>query len=129
MRRHTLLALVCLLLAAPLVAAQSASPASYTNALTNFDFPDPTVIRAADGLYYAYATQASRGGPVATASGQAARTVTNHLDRTRGGVRSARWVDSADPTGAVGSAPGGRAAPGRGHRHTAGPAHGNTRAR
>jgi arabinan endo-1,5-alpha-L-arabinosidase len=62
MRRHTLLALAFLLLAAPLVAAQSASPASYKNALTDFDFPDPTVIRAADGLYYAYATQASRGG-------------------------------------------------------------------
>ena len=35
---------------------------SYTNPVLDADFPDPTVIRAADGLYYAYATQARRGG-------------------------------------------------------------------
>jgi arabinan endo-1,5-alpha-L-arabinosidase len=29
----------------------------YTNPVLDFDFPDPTVIRAADGRYYAYATQ------------------------------------------------------------------------
>ncbi|HYE14044.1 MAG TPA: family 43 glycosylhydrolase, partial [Pyrinomonadaceae bacterium] len=30
----------------------------YTNPVFDFDFPDPTVIRATDGWFYAYATQA-----------------------------------------------------------------------
>jgi arabinan endo-1,5-alpha-L-arabinosidase len=30
---------------------------AYTNPVFNADFPDPTVIRASDGFYYAYATQ------------------------------------------------------------------------
>jgi arabinan endo-1,5-alpha-L-arabinosidase len=35
---------------------------SYTNPVVDADFPDPTVIRAPDGRYYAYATQTQRGG-------------------------------------------------------------------
>jgi arabinan endo-1,5-alpha-L-arabinosidase len=37
---------------------------SYTNPVFDFDFPDPTVIRASDGWFYAYATQ----GPVGDAT-------------------------------------------------------------
>ncbi len=36
--------------------------ASYTNPVLDADFPDPTVLRASDGLYYAYATQGDRDG-------------------------------------------------------------------
>jgi arabinan endo-1,5-alpha-L-arabinosidase len=39
-----------------------AAPASYTNPVLDADFPDPTVMRAADGLYYAYGTQTEREG-------------------------------------------------------------------
>lgn len=71
MRRCSVLALVCILTAAALATAQSRrrgrAPVprpriSYTNPVLNADFPDPTVIRGADGLYYAYATQTRRGG-------------------------------------------------------------------
>ncbi|MCA1615660.1 MAG: glycoside hydrolase family 43 protein [Acidobacteria bacterium] len=42
--------------------ARARLPASfYTNPVLDEDFPDPTVVRGADGFYYAYATQ----GPVA----------------------------------------------------------------
>jgi arabinan endo-1,5-alpha-L-arabinosidase len=36
--------------------------ASYVNPVIDADFPDPAVLKAADGLYYAYATQTQRGG-------------------------------------------------------------------
>lgn len=36
--------------------------ASFANPVLDSDFPDPTVVRAADGLYYAYATQTERDG-------------------------------------------------------------------
>lgn len=36
--------------------------ATYTNPVLDENFPDPTVIRAPDGAYYAYATQGERGG-------------------------------------------------------------------
>jgi len=36
--------------------------ATYTNPVLDADFPDPTVIRAGDGLYYAYGTQTQRDG-------------------------------------------------------------------
>jgi arabinan endo-1,5-alpha-L-arabinosidase len=39
-----------------------AAQASYVNPVLDADFPDPTVIRAPDGLYYAYATQTQRDG-------------------------------------------------------------------
>jgi arabinan endo-1,5-alpha-L-arabinosidase len=38
------------------------SAASYVNPVIDADFPDPTVIKAADGYYYGYATQTQRGG-------------------------------------------------------------------
>lgn len=34
----------------------------YANPVLDADFPDPTLIRAPDGFYYAYATQTFRGG-------------------------------------------------------------------
>jgi hypothetical protein len=39
-----------------------ASTQTYTNPVLDIDFPDPTVIRASDGTYYAYATQGERDG-------------------------------------------------------------------
>lgn len=36
--------------------------AAYTNPVLDSDFPDPAVIRAHDGYYYAYATQTQRDG-------------------------------------------------------------------
>jgi arabinan endo-1,5-alpha-L-arabinosidase len=36
--------------------------ATYVNPVLNADFPDPTVIKAPDGKYYAYATQSQRDG-------------------------------------------------------------------
>jgi len=41
---------------------QTLEPAAYRNPVLDADFPDPTVIRAADGLYYGYATQTQRDG-------------------------------------------------------------------
>ena len=38
-------------------AKPSRVPSTYTNPIYNEDFPDPTVIRASDGFFYAYATQ------------------------------------------------------------------------
>jgi arabinan endo-1,5-alpha-L-arabinosidase len=35
---------------------------TYANPVLDCDFPDPAVIRASDGFYYAYATQTQRGG-------------------------------------------------------------------
>lgn len=43
-------------------AQASLSTASYVNPVFDVDFPDPTVIRATDGFYYAYATQTEIGG-------------------------------------------------------------------
>jgi arabinan endo-1,5-alpha-L-arabinosidase len=36
--------------------------ATYANPVIDADFPDPAVLRAPDGSYYAYATQSQRGG-------------------------------------------------------------------
>ena len=46
--------------AAPL--ARSSTEATYINPVLDADFPDPTVIKAPDGYYYAYATQTKRNG-------------------------------------------------------------------
>jgi arabinan endo-1,5-alpha-L-arabinosidase len=46
--------------AAPL--APIAPPAPYANPVLDADFPDPAVLRAKDGFYYAYATQGERDG-------------------------------------------------------------------
>jgi arabinan endo-1,5-alpha-L-arabinosidase len=49
-----------------LVLAGTAAPArhavSYVNPVLDADFPDPMVLRAPDGSYYAYATQTKRAG-------------------------------------------------------------------
>jgi arabinan endo-1,5-alpha-L-arabinosidase len=45
----------------PAATAQAISR-SYTNPVFDADFPDPTVMRASDGWYYAYATQSIVGG-------------------------------------------------------------------
>ena len=37
-------------------------PTSYMNPILDLDFPDPTILRAPDGFYYAYATQTLREG-------------------------------------------------------------------
>ena len=37
---------------------------SYQNPVLNADFPDPSVLLAADGYYYAYATQTKRAGQI-----------------------------------------------------------------
>jgi arabinan endo-1,5-alpha-L-arabinosidase len=54
-------------LAAFLALASCAAPhqlatSVYSNPVIDADFPDPAVIKAPDGFYYAYATQTERGG-------------------------------------------------------------------
>ncbi|UOQ73570.1 family 43 glycosylhydrolase [Hymenobacter cellulosilyticus] len=39
-------------------------PATYQNPILNEDFPDPTIIRASDGYYYAYGTQTKYQGQI-----------------------------------------------------------------
>lgn len=66
-RRHTLLAglLVALVAATPAPAAVVAQTArTYTNPVFDFDFPDPTVMRASDDYFYAYATRTVIGDKV-----------------------------------------------------------------
>jgi len=41
---------------------QQLAPARYANPVLDADFPDPAVLKAPDGYYYAYATQTERGG-------------------------------------------------------------------
>jgi len=48
--------------AATVPVALEPSPARYTNPVLDADFPDPAVILAPDGYYYAYATQTLREG-------------------------------------------------------------------
>jgi arabinan endo-1,5-alpha-L-arabinosidase len=38
------------------------APAAFTNPVLDSDFPDPAVLKAPDGFYYAYATQGERDG-------------------------------------------------------------------
>ena len=45
--------------------AQGPVEATFANPVLDADFPDPTVIRAPDGSYYAYATQTERNGRMA----------------------------------------------------------------
>lgn len=64
MRR--LLPLLCALFAFALFGCATpggdASPAVYANPVIDSDFPDPAVLRAADGYYYSYATQGGGDG-------------------------------------------------------------------
>jgi arabinan endo-1,5-alpha-L-arabinosidase len=43
-------------------AGDSSARKTYTNPILDCDFPDPAVIKAGDGYYYAYATQSLRDG-------------------------------------------------------------------
>ena len=62
MRHFLLFASALALNACALPALQPAATSTYTNPVLDADFPDPTVIRAPDGFYYAYATQSERDG-------------------------------------------------------------------
>ena len=62
---------LCLLLAPALLAGcatpetKGGAAANLTNPVLDADFPDPAVLRASDGFYYAYATQGGGdGGPI-----------------------------------------------------------------
>ncbi|HVL78649.1 MAG TPA: glycoside hydrolase family 43 protein [Sphingomicrobium sp.] len=64
---ETIAKLLALLFAAMLAAGcavpQPAGPqATFANPVLDSDFPDPAVIRSADGFFYAYATQTERDG-------------------------------------------------------------------
>jgi arabinan endo-1,5-alpha-L-arabinosidase len=48
--------------AAPPAERSAAPAATYSNPVLDADFPDPAVLRAPDGFYYAYATQTTRAG-------------------------------------------------------------------
>jgi arabinan endo-1,5-alpha-L-arabinosidase len=60
--RLFLLPLAALLLLAGCATPTLQSAATYANPVIDADFPDPAVLRAPDGLYYAYATQTQRDG-------------------------------------------------------------------
>jgi arabinan endo-1,5-alpha-L-arabinosidase len=55
----------------------AAAPRFYTNPVFNQDFPDPTVIRASDGWYYAYATQGPVGKQVHNIQAARSRDLVN----------------------------------------------------
>jgi arabinan endo-1,5-alpha-L-arabinosidase len=42
--------------------APGGAPATFANPVIDSDFPDPAILRAADGYYYVYATQTERDG-------------------------------------------------------------------
>lgn len=48
----------------PTITPPRADTTRYRNPVLDADFPDPAVVRAADGTFYAYATQTVRGGLV-----------------------------------------------------------------
>jgi arabinan endo-1,5-alpha-L-arabinosidase len=58
--------IACLMLVAPSACAgpiaQRSVSGVYVNPVLDADFPDPSVIRAPDGIYYAYGTQTQRDG-------------------------------------------------------------------
>lgn len=64
MRRIARTLAAALLLAAPVAGppAQGGPPSTYTNPVLDRNFPDPTVIRASDGSYYAYGTNTEEDG-------------------------------------------------------------------
>ena len=64
MRPHVLLLLSALAAIAGCAGPAATAPqaASYSNPVLDEDFPDPAVLRAQDGFYYAYATQSEHGG-------------------------------------------------------------------
>ena len=44
--------------------AQTKSAMSYKNPVVDIAMPDPTVIKAADGYFYVYATESTRNVPI-----------------------------------------------------------------
>ena len=56
--RHKLIALAAFAVTG---CATLAGPANYANPVIDADFPDPALIKAPDGFYYAYATQTKVG--------------------------------------------------------------------
>jgi arabinan endo-1,5-alpha-L-arabinosidase len=55
-------ALAAALLALVATSAAARTPPTYANPVLDADFPDPSVLRAPDGAFYAYATQTKRAG-------------------------------------------------------------------
>src|SRR6185503_3119540 len=60
--RPFVLALAALLTFGGHATTAASRSSTYTNPVIAADFPDPAVLRAPDGLYYAYATQTERDG-------------------------------------------------------------------
>jgi len=60
--RPFVLALAALLTFGGHATTAASRSSTYTNPVIPADFPDPSVLRAPDGLYYAYATQTERDG-------------------------------------------------------------------
>ena len=76
-----LLAAVTCIACAPASSPQQPAPpidagaeATYVNPVLDANFPDPTVVRAADGMYYAYATQGEGDAGAADINIQVARS-------------------------------------------------------
>src|SRR3954469_21885735 len=59
--RSLALLLLAFFLAAPAAAKPPPAP-TFANPVLDSDFPDPAVLKAPDGFYYAYATQTERDG-------------------------------------------------------------------
>ena len=76
---------------APDGAPNARAARTYTNPLLDEDFPDPTVIRAADGFYYAYGTQGEVARPDAPGG---AATVNIQVLRSPDLVRWTRLPDA-----------------------------------
>ena len=62
MLRRLLAASLALILASCLTPDAARQLVTYANPVLDADFPDPAVLRAPDGFYYAYATQTQRDG-------------------------------------------------------------------
>jgi arabinan endo-1,5-alpha-L-arabinosidase len=60
--RLSVFSLVALLALSGCATPVARTEATYANPVLDADFPDPAVLRAPDGYYYAYATQTRRGG-------------------------------------------------------------------
>ena len=93
MQRFPMTLLACAALALSSCAtplARSPVAANYANPVLDSDFPDPAVLKAPDGFYYAYATQTEMGGKWTVAYGlyrlelyySANRGVQTGVDRT-----------------------------------------------
>ena len=60
--RQFVFAFTALLTVGGFATTAASRQSTYTNPVIAADFPDPAVLRAPDGLYYAYATQTERDG-------------------------------------------------------------------